>query len=138
MWGNLGHSKSMIYISTSMPSPRTNDLLWLASDLLLDYFLDWPVLCLPLFVATIFLFFVSFSRWFLQLWQGWLKFLATHRRETFDLFCCFLYIAIACCSLASFAVFTRSLERVIVVVDNVGKIWWPSSTGGPDHSALTY
>jgi len=26
----------------------------------------------------------------------------------------------------------------MVVVGNVGKIWWPSSTGGPDRPALTY
>ena len=26
----------------------------------------------------------------------------------------------------------------MVVLGNVGKIWWPSSTGGPDRPALTY
>ena len=59
---DLGHLKSMIYISTSMPSTRTNNSLWLASDSSLDSFLDWLVLCLPLFVATIFFFFVIFLR----------------------------------------------------------------------------
>jgi len=135
---DLGHLKSMIYISTSMPSTRTNNSLVLASESSLNSFLDWLVLCSPLFEATIFLFFVIFSRWFLRLWRRWLKYLATHWRETFDLIYGFLYTAVACCSLASLPVLSRSLGHVMVVVGNVGEIWWPSSTGGPDRPALTY
>ena len=123
----------MLYISTFT---RTNNSLGLAFDSSLNSFLDWLVLCSPLFMPIIFLFFVIFSIWFLWLWREWLKFLAMNWRETFDLFCYFLYIAMDCYSLASCAVLFRFLGHVIVVMDNVGKILWSSFTGGPDRSIL--